>query len=116
MSIHVLELVVLVLCVKWLIMWQFVTVHHTTLAMHLSRVLKKKCNENHQLIHVNRHRVGQTVVVWYPKVDMPFALAYPDIEEVLQSANRNVQQVMSVHKIVLVSILNVLIHALAHAE
>lgn len=75
-----------------------------------------KFNENHQLILVNHHRVGRTVVVWYPKIDMRFALVYLDTEEVLRSVSQNVQQVMSAHRIVHALILNVLIHVLAHAE
>lgn len=75
-----------------------------------------KFNGNHQLIPVNHHHVGRTVVVWYPKIDMRFALVYLDIEEVLRFVNQNVQQVMSAHRIVHALILNVLIHALVHAE
>lgn len=60
--------------------------------------------------------MGQTVVVWYPKVDTQFAHVCRDIEEVLQFVNRNVQQVMSAHRIAHVLILNVLIHVLAHVE
>lgn len=65
---------------------------------------------------MNHHHVDQTVVVWCPKIDTLYALAYLDIEEVLQFVNRNVQQAMNARRIVHVLILNVLTPALVHAE